>query len=232
VVPGRPLTPEERFAQDKANFAAQDRTQYNREAALDALAMQKAEAEAAALRQPASRERVLDLNPMTGRLEPTSRGLPGATPETIRSTGEALDSAATKLARGDSRATLSAEEIIAWDKTKTSLVEGIGELRGLTERQIFDRIQDRQWVAETIQKLREKDIAFEGIKRTADEQAARLEAAKQREILADQLEKLQAHFDAMPARQEPKAQGPKTRAAKRKLAGNDATIAANELRRR
>jgi len=231
VVPGRPLTPEERFAQDKANFAAQDRTQYNREAALDALAQQKAEAEAAALRRPASRERVLDLNPMTGRLEPTSRGLPGATPETIRSTGNALESATNKLAEGRAF-DMTLEEKAAWKHTRTSLVEGVPELRGMTERQIFDRIQDRQWVADTIKKLREKDIAFEGIKRTADENAARSAATKQRELLADQLEALQAQFDAMPLRQEPKTQGPKTRDAKRKFAGNDATIVINELRRR
>ena len=228
---GRPLTPEEQFAQDKANFAAQDRTQYNREAALDALAQQKAEAEAAALRRPASRERVLDLNPMTGRLEPTSRGLPGATPETIRSTGNALESATNKLAEGRAF-DMTLEEKAAWKHTRTSLIEGVPELRGMTERQIFDRIQDRQWVADTIKKLREKDIAFEGIKRTADENAARSAATKQRELLADQLEALQAQFDAMPLRQEPKTQGPKTRDAKRKFAGNDATIVVNELRRR
>ena len=53
VVRGEPLTPEQQWAQDKANFAAQDRTQYGRESAMDDLARQKAEAEAAALRQPA-----------------------------------------------------------------------------------------------------------------------------------------------------------------------------------
>jgi len=231
VVRGEPLTPEQQWAQDKANFAAQDRTQYGRESAMDDLARQKAEAEAAALRQPASRERVLDLNPMTGRLEPTSRGLPGATPDVVKSTGGPLESAAKKLAEGRAF-DMTLEEKAAWKYTRVEMAQSIPELKGMSERQIFDRVQDRQWVADTIKKLREKDIAFEGIRRTAEENAARLEAAKQRELLADKLEAMQAQFDAEPLRQEPKTQGPKTRAEKRKLSGKDATIVVNELRRR
>jgi len=109
VVPGRPLTPEERFAQDKANFAAQDRTQYNREASLDALAMQKAEAEAAALRQPAGEGDVIGggNNPPV-RMEPL----------VVKPT--ALQSAVDKIAKGQQFA-LTAEERIAWSKANGTI---------------------------------------------------------------------------------------------------------------
>jgi len=108
VVPGRPLTPEEQWAQDKANFAAQDRTKYNREAALDALDQQKAEAQAAALRQPAGEGVVMGDRPVPTRMD------------TVEVKPTPLQSAVDKIAKGR-QFDLTAEERIAWSKAKGTI---------------------------------------------------------------------------------------------------------------
>ena len=110
VVRGEPLTPEQQWAQDKANFAAQDRTQYGRESAMDDLARQKAEAEAAALRQPAGEGVVVGGGdrPAPTRMEPL----------VIEPT--ALQSAVNKIAKGR-QFDLTAEERIAWSKANGTI---------------------------------------------------------------------------------------------------------------
>ena len=107
---GEPLTPEQQWAQDKANFAAQDRTRYNREAALDALAAQKAEAEAAALRKPAGEGTIIGGGdqPAPVRMEP------------LVITPTALQSAVDKIAKGRAF-DLTAEERIAWSKASGTI---------------------------------------------------------------------------------------------------------------
>lgn len=107
---GEPLTPEQQWAQDKANFAAQDRTQYNREAALDALAQQKAEATAAALRQPAGEGVV-----MGGGDRPAPTRM-----DTVEVKPTPLQSAVDKIAKGR-QFDLTAEERIAWSKAKGTI---------------------------------------------------------------------------------------------------------------
>ena len=107
---GEPLTPEQQWAQEKANFAAQDRTMYEREAALDALAMQKAEAEAAALRQPAGEGVVLGGGdrPAPVRMKP------------LVVTPTALQSAVDKISKGRAF-DLTIDELNAWNKAKGTI---------------------------------------------------------------------------------------------------------------
>jgi hypothetical protein len=113
---------------------------------------------------------------------------------------------------------LTAEEKIAWDKTRVNLAAAMPELKKLSDKAITEKIMDRQWIADTISTLREKDRIFTEIaqKSAANRVAsdAANQAALKRELALNQLMDLQDKLT--PARPvSSTAQGPKTREAQR-----------------
>jgi len=181
---------------------------------------QKAEAEAAAARQaqseaagraPTSGEVVLELDPVTGKLRSTSQGMKGATPEVLASTGRSLESASQKIASGQKFA-LSAEERIAWEKTKVDLSVIDAGLGKLSDKALAEKAMDRAWVEETIAKARQKAKAFEEIEKRAKDAQQANRARAERERLMDVLETLEPQL-SRPRATSVKEQGPKTREA-------------------
>jgi len=81
---------------------------------------QQAAAEAAA-RKPATREVILDFDPITGRMREASQGIKGATPETFQKLSS-LDDAAKKVTAGK-LFDLTAAEKVAWDKATVDIKE-------------------------------------------------------------------------------------------------------------
>lgn len=181
---------------------------------------QKAEAEAAAARQaqaeaagraPTSGEVVLELDPVTGKLRSTSQGMKGATPEVLASTGRALESASQKISSGQ-RFALSAEEKIAWEKTKVDLSVIDASLAKLSDKALAEKAMDRAWVEETVAKARQKAKAFEEIEKRAKDAQQAARARAERERLMDVLETLEPQL-SRPRATSVKEQGPKTREA-------------------
>jgi hypothetical protein len=151
---------------------------------------QAAAARAAATRKPAGEGMPLELDPTTGRLRPASQGLKGATPETFVDYGANLDAAVKKI-ENNARATLTAEEKIAWDRRKVDLQQLDPSLKKLSDAALVDRSMDRTWAADAVRKAREKAAAFDQIAQRSRDRQAVLEAQANRERmleLADQLE--------------------------------------------
>ena len=134
-----------------------------------------------------------------------------------------LESAIAKAKRNE-LATLNAEEKVALKglsnpstRTGLDIVYPTNFYGKLSPVEIFERMTDRQWVADTIQKAKEQIKGFEEIaarkaSRDADIQAQR-DAITKRDQLKDLLETLESKY-AQP-RPTPSPQGPKTREAKR-----------------
>tara|TARA_R110000868_G_scaffold56329_2_gene174411 strand:+ start:8321 stop:10672 length:2352 start_codon:yes stop_codon:yes gene_type:complete len=181
-------------------------------------ARDRAAAEAAAAaaqggaRQPAAGGMLYELDPFTGKLRPVDQGVKGATPETFVNYGSALESAVEKVARGE-RPTMTAEEMIAWKKTRVDLAAADPGYAKLSDKAITEKMMDRQWIADTIKKAKEKVKAYEEIAARDKDAQARRDAAVERDKLKDMLEMLEERY-ARP-RPTPSPQGPKTRAAKR-----------------
>jgi hypothetical protein len=176
---------------------------------------QQAAAEAAA-RQPTGRGSVLEFDPITGTYKVGGAGVKGATPEVfMRDTGASLKSATEKLA-SNQPFKLDAAEKVAWDKTKVDLAESAPELKGLTDKAIASKMMDREWIADTIQKIKDKALANEQIAARASTAKAIREAAIEREKLNGNLEMLQEQFSKSRPVQKG-GQGPKTRAFQRNM---------------
>ena len=176
---------------------------------------QQAAAEAAT-RQPTGRGSVLEFDPITGTYKVGGAGVKGATPEVFMSdTGASLKSASEKMASNQPFA-LTAAEKVAWEKTKVDLAAATPELKGLTDKAIAAKMMDREWIADTIQKVKDKAIANEQIAARASTAKAIREAAIEREQLNGSLEMLEEQY--RPARPVQKGgQGPKTRAFQRNM---------------
>jgi hypothetical protein len=111
-----------------------------------------AEAEAAAPRKPASGGMLFDLDPITGKLRAADQGVKGATPEIWQSnTGANLNSAAQKVASGQTFAMTAAEKV-AWNKTAVDIQKALPEFKGLSDAQVKTKMADRQWVQGVIDK--------------------------------------------------------------------------------
>lgn len=180
--------------------------------ARDEAAAAQMSAQEAATRQPARGGTVYDLDPTTGRLQPADRGIPGATPDTIQSTGNTLVSAVQKLA-SDQAFALSAEERIAWNKTRVDLELVDPGFRTLTDKEVLGKAMDRQWAEAAVQKARDKALAFDEIARRSKDRQAVAEAQINREKMLDLAEMLQEALGPRPAGKF--GPGPKTRAARR-----------------
>ena len=169
---------------------------------------------ATAERKPTGAGVQYDLDPITGKLVPTSAGVKGATPEVWQAdTGASLKSATEKIASGQ-RFDLSAAEKVAWDKTRVDLAAVAPEFKSLSQKQLSEKMMDRQWVADAITKVQDKQRAFDDIAQRAQSADAIRKATIAREQMTDLLTTLEETF----RQQRPvssTAQGPKTRAAQR-----------------
>lgn len=193
---------------------------YNMQRALEEQQAQVAAAQAATGRKPARGGVQFELDPVTGELRELSSTLKGATPDVqvIESTGKSLQSASEKLSSGKSPALLSSEERIAWNKTKVDLAEADPGLKGLSDKAIANKMMDRQWIDETINKLREQDRIFNELAQRSAANRAASDAANQaalkREQMLTRLMELQDQLStARPVSSG--VQGPKTRAFQR-----------------
>lgn len=195
----------ETLAAEKARAAAMSRTLGQQREA------QQAAAEAAA-RQPTRGAVELQINPLTG-LPEISKGLKGATPETFQNFGTSLKSASEKVAAGQQFA-MDAAELAAWKKTSADLAEVMPGFKGLDEKVLAERMMDRKWAADAVNKAREKAAAFEEIAKRAADDLARREAITRREQLLELADTLEENLRG--GRPMTKTgQGPKTRAHQR-----------------
>jgi hypothetical protein len=160
-------------------------------------------------RQSAGRGVEFDLDPMTGRLRPTT-----GEPTTLVTPASSLVSAAEKLAKGQ-RFALSAEEMVAWNRTSVELAELMPGLKSLTQKAIAERMLDRKWVNDAIKKAQEKDLAFENIARQSKDAQLVQQAQMAREKLQDTLDMLEESLANIRPDNSRKGQGPKTREAQR-----------------
>ena len=179
------------------------------------LQAQAAAAEAAAATRQPTRGGTPLVFDERGRLVPADQTLRGATPDIqiIESTGRNLAGAADILASGRSPALMSAEQKIAWNKTKVDLADIVPGMKALNDKAIAAKMMDRAWVQEAIAKAQEKAAAFDDLsKRVAGEQAKR-DAAVRREQMLDAAEALQEQLGGRPVSSG--SQGPKTQAAQR-----------------
>jgi len=177
---------------------------------------QQAAAEAAA-RQPARGGTVVELDPVTGRLVPVDTTLRGATPniQIIESTGKSLSGAADILLSGKSPALMSAEQRIAWEKTKVDLADVVPGMKTLTDKAVAAKMQDRAWVQDAITKAQDRARAFQDIAARANNERLRQDALMKREQMLDLVEGLEEQFrKARPVKTG--GQGPKTREFQRK----------------
>jgi hypothetical protein len=189
-------------------------------------------------RAPASREVILDIDPITGKLLPqTSAGIRGATLETFQDYTNTLRSSINKISSGQKFA-LDAAEKVAFDKTRVDLAEVAPGFKALNDRAIADKMMDRNWVQETLQRAREKDAAFAEIEqraRSPELMGARAKSAENAEMLRQaseardrvksSIDLLEEQLRQMRPDTSRKMQGPKTRAAKRNaLRGDDDEI--------
>jgi hypothetical protein len=184
------------------------------EYARDRAAAEAAAAAGAGPRQPAAGGMIYELDPFTGKLRPVDQGVKGATPETFVNYGSALESAVGKVMRGE-RPTMTAEEMIAWNKTRVDLAAADPGYAKLSDKTITEKMMDRQWIADTIKKAREKVKAYEEIAARDKDAQARRDAAAERDKLNDLLETLESKYAQPRAGLQPKFQGPKTREARR-----------------
>jgi hypothetical protein len=216
--PNFTVPPEPVFGTAPSNFAAQ-RGLPNEIPRQISEAQRRAELaqgfrEAAEPRAPTTGGVEFDLDPVTGRLRPVSEGA-ATVPQTE---GASLASAADKISKGQ-RFAMTADEMVAWNRTSVELAELDPGLRSLSQKQIAERMMDRKWVEGAIQKAREKDLAFARIEQQTRDMAMMREARAAREALMDTLETLEdALANIRPKeRARVKGQGPKTRAAKNQL---------------
>ena len=170
---------------------------------------------AAATRKPATGGTPLVFDE-SGKLVPADQTLRGATPniQVIESTGKNLSGAADILASGRSPALMSAEQKIAWEKTKVDLADIVPGMKALNDKAVAAKMMDRAWVESAIVKAREKAAAFDEMSKRATNAQTIRDAAIKREQMLDAAEALQEQLGA--ARPVSSgSQGPKTQAAQR-----------------
>jgi len=186
-------------------------------------AEERAVAQAAQGRAPTSGGVAFDLDPITGQLREVSRGMKGATPETFQNYGTSLNSASNKIAAGKAF-DLTAEERIAFNKTKVDLAVVEPGYAKLSDKQITERMMDRQQVDALIQKARQQAIAFEQIAARAESEQTKFNAMAQRQRMMDLAESLEEKLSLSRPDTSRKTQGPKTREAKRNALAKDIEI--------
>jgi hypothetical protein len=197
------------IAAERARAAAMSRT-------LGQQTEQQQAAQAAAGRQPTGAGSMLEFDPITGTYKVGGAGVKGATPEIFQAdTGASLKSATDKVAAGK-LFDLDAAEKVAWERTKVDLAAVDPGLTKLSDKAVAAKVMDRQWIADTIQKVKDKAIANEAIAARATTERARQVALMEREKVNGQLADLEERFSkARPVQKG--GQGPKTRAFQRNM---------------
>ena len=211
---GVPSTPqlEAPSAQSTMRNVEQQRIyEYQRQrAAEEAAAARQAQRESTG-RAPTSNEVVLELDPVTGKLRSTSQGIKGATLEVVEDPGKALNSAVTKVSSGR-RFDLTADEKVAWEKTRVDLAVVDAGLAKLSDKALAEKAMDRAWVADTVAKAKQKAAAFAEIEKRSKDAQQVARARAERERLMDALEALEPQLSRARATSVGE-QGPKTREA-------------------
>jgi hypothetical protein len=164
-----------------------------------------------------------DLDPITGRLQPTSRGLPGASLDVVEYANKNLTSAAQKLSRSQAFE-LTAAEKVAFDRTKIDLAIIDPKFKSLSDKEIAAKMFERSSVEDLIQKAKDQAIGFEEIARRSNDQKLIFDANANRQRMLDLAEDLEANLSAPRAKEaaKVKGQGPKTREAiTNRLRGGD-----------
>jgi predicted Fe-Mo cluster-binding NifX family protein len=164
-----------------------------------------------------------ELDPVTGKLRSVSQGMKGATPDVMQNYGTSLDSAAKKISAGKAF-DLTSEERIAFNRTKVDIAEVDPGYAKLSDKQITDRMMDRQWVANAVQKAREQAMAFEQIAARAESEQAKFTAMAQRQRMMDLADSMEEQMRMGRPDTSRKQQGPKTREAKRNALAEDIEI--------
>jgi hypothetical protein len=210
------------YSPDAPSAAQAQMNRLRREDVLDYQFRQQAEGQAAAAeaaaRQPARGGQTFDLDPVTGKLVPVDTTLRGATPDIqiIESTGKNLAGAADLLASGKSPALMTAEQRIAWEKTKVDLADVAPGMKALSDKALATKMMDRVWLQETIDKVKQKAQMQADIAARSQDLRLRQAAMMEREKLQSNLEMLEEQFrKARPVKTG--GQGPKTRAFQRNM---------------
>jgi hypothetical protein len=182
---------------------------------------QQAAAEAAA-RQPTRGGQIIDIDPVTGKMVVGAEGTAGMTPnvQVVESTGKSLASAAQKVSQNKAF-DLTAEERVAWNKTRADIAEVSPELAKLSDKDILNRMGDRKLAQETVNKAREKARMFDEIAQRQQNEQVRRDAMIKREQMLDLAAMLEDNMRS-PRPVSSGGQGPKTRAFQRnQLAGEN-----------
>ena len=152
----------------------------------------------------------LDFDPITGRFREASAGK--ATPDTPVSFTSSLESAAEKISKG-TRFDMTAAEKVAWEKTKVDVAKIQPGFKTLTDKAIAEKMLDREWLAETAKKARDRADAFAKIAERNKKQQTIETALVEREKLLDLAEQMEDSLRMARPDRSRKQQGPKTRKA-------------------
>ncbi len=151
------------------------------------------------IEQPSTSYRTQTISPKTGA-KPYTR--------IVKKEGE------TTFERGVNQAfAMTAEEKIAFDKTRVDLAEAVPGMKALSDKAVATKIQDREWVQDAITKARDKAIAFEQIAARAKTRDAQQQAIANRERMLDLAEQMESTLGLPRPDVSGKQQGAKTRAA-------------------
>jgi hypothetical protein len=111
---------------------------------------------------------------------------------------------------------LTAEEMIAWNKTKANLAEIMPGMKTLDDKAVAAKMMDREWIQQAVTKGNEKARMLDDIIARSDNERLRQDAMMKREILQGDLELLDEQYrKARPVKTG--GQGPKTRAFQRNM---------------
>jgi hypothetical protein len=121
-----------------------------------------------------------------------------------------METAVDKVANGQQFA-MSAEERVIWEKTRKA-VESLGDgIRRLSNKEIVSKMQDRAWVQDAVDKIKQQRAMFDEIAQRSQDRQAVNQAIKKRELLDDHLATLEETLTDRPDNAG-KVQGPKTQA--------------------
>lgn len=130
----------------------------------------------------------------------------------VRQTGQTIS--VERGAAGSRAFDLTAEERIAWNKTRTDLAEVSKGLEKLDDKAVAAKMMDRQWAQDALAKAREKAQMFEDLARRMEGEQAKRDAAIKRDQMLDLAAMLEDNMRA-PRPVSSGGQGPKTREFRR-----------------
>lgn len=125
-----------------------------------------------------------------------------------------IETAVDKLANNQ-HFDMTATEKVAWDKAK-GLVEQFDDAGAgkLSDRQIANKIMDRQWIQEAISKAKQVEAMYKDVEERAQTVQEKIAIRERLEAVEDQLNQLGEHLASKDHKVNLQGQGPKTRAAK------------------